>query len=90
MFFGIKLDVCNHFESVHYITMKKVVPLFLVAVLLFSCDENAIKEKDVFFEKTLSPILKNEVSFINPPIKGLNIPKELFTVNAQLGDTDFP
>ena len=89
MFFGIKLDVCNHFESVHYITMKKVVPLFLVAVLLFSCDENAIKEKDVFFEKTLSPILKNEVSFINPPIKGLNIPKELFTVNAQLGDTLF-
>jgi hypothetical protein len=89
IFFGIKLDVCNHFESVHYITMKKVVPLFLVAVVLFSCDENTTEEKDVFFEKTLTPILKNEVSFINPPIKGLNVPKESFTVNAKLGDTLF-
>ena len=69
--------------------MKKVIPLFLVAIVLFSCDENTIEEKNIFFEKTLTPILKKELSFINPPIERLNIPKEAFTVNAQLGDTLF-
>ena len=69
--------------------MKKVIPLFLVATVLFSCGENTIKEKDVSFDRTSTPILKNEVSFINPPIIGLNVPKESFTVNAQLGDTLF-
>ena len=43
----------------------------------------------MFFGETLNSVLKNEVPFINPPIKGLNVPKESFTVNAQLGDTLF-
>ena len=69
--------------------MKKVIPIFLVATVLFSCGENITEEKDFSFGRTSTPILKNEVSFINPPIKGLNVPKESFTVNAQLGDTLF-
>ena len=81
--------ICNHFQSAHYTTMKKVIPLFLLATVFFSCGENITEEKDVSFEITSTPILKNEVSFINPPIKELNVPKESFTVSAQLGDTLF-